>query len=193
MRFLSLPVVLLALSVAASASPKEIEWQNLQQLQPGDRIEVILKSKAKHAGTFVMLADDAITLRTTRGEKGFPRNDVARVSRVGSARRGRAALIGLAAGAAAGAAFGAAISGRDCDRTQPGAIAPCIEPTRAQGAAAGGILFGAIGSGVAAIAARRDKTEIFRAAVTPARTEIRAANSEATAPPAASPATKGSN
>ena len=101
MRTLVLPIAcILVFAISAGAQGSESDWQSLDQLQPGDRIEIVLKSNAKHHGTFAMLADDAITLRAAKGESGFVRAEVARISRVGSARRGRAALIGLALGAA---------------------------------------------------------------------------------------------
>lgn len=163
MRTIGLPMALLAFAFSANAQGSDSAWQNLQQLQPGDRVEIVLKSNAKQSGTFVMLADDAVTLRKASGESGYRRNDVARVSRVGSTRRGRAALLGLAVGAGTGAAVGAAVSGRSCNGTGFAALAPCLEPTRAGGAVIGGVLFGAVGSGVGAVSARGQRTELYRA------------------------------
>lgn len=176
MRSLLVPAAFLAFAVGASAQSNDSAWQNLQQLQPGDRIEVVLKSNAKHHGTFTLLADDAITVRTARGETGFRRDEVARVSRRGETRRRRSALMGLAAGAGVGAVVGAAVSGRECNGTGFSSLGPCLEPTRAQGAAIGGVLFSALGSGVGAAVARPARTEVYRASVAPARGgEVRSA------------------
>lgn len=155
MRAIGLHFAFFVITLGVSAQGNDSAWQNLQQLQPGDRIEIVLKSKAKHSGMFVMLADDAITLRARGGESGYPRDEVARVSRLGSARRGRAALIGLAVGAAAGAALGAAAAGSD--------NGSFIDITVGPSMAAGGVLFGGVGAALGAAVARPARTELYRA------------------------------
>ena len=187
MRVVILPLVLLTTALGCAAQSPDA-WRDLEQLKPGDRVEVVLKSNAKHRGEFAMLAADAITLRINKTETGFRRDEVARVSRMGSARRGRAALLGLGIGAGVGAAIGAA----SCNS----ATSNCWPFGTSGGVAIGTVFLGALGTGVGAAVARPAKTEVYRAAIVPAgKTEIRAAEkkAETTSPRAASAAPKGSN
>lgn len=157
MRIVVLPVALLAFASASQA--QESGWKNLEQLKPGEKIEIVLKSKAKHRGTFAMLADDAITLKTAGGESGYRKDEVARISRLGPARRGRAALIGLAIGAAAGAVIGVA-GGDSCDPS----ISFCIDIISKKAAAAIlGAAGGGVGAGVGAAVAQPHRDMLYRA------------------------------
>lgn len=111
MRKLKRVVGLLILCCAPAAGQAGNSWNNLESLAVGERIRVVKQDKSSHTGTFVAFSSEAVTLRSKGAEVGHRREDVVRVWRVGAARRGRAALIGLAIGAGAGAAVGAASDG----------------------------------------------------------------------------------
>jgi len=144
--------------LAAWAQSAESSWESLRQLNVGDKLVVVTKDKATHRGTFAALADDAISLRTDKGEAGYRRDDVVRVSRLGSARRGRAALIGLAIGAAVGAVVGAAAASDEGDAPFSFQI---VHPAAA--AAALAVVGGAAGAGVGAAVARPGQSAVYRA------------------------------
>jgi len=85
------------------------DWDILQSLKPGQRVEVARKQGETENGAFRSVAGDSLTLRTKQREITIPRAEVARVIKRGS---GRAKWYGLAAGAAAGAITGAAAGAR---------------------------------------------------------------------------------
>ncbi len=151
-RFITLAALLCFATAAWAAEPLE-DWKNLEQLRVGERIQVVKKDKSSHFGTFVALSDESLTLRNASGDAGFRREEILRVSRIGGARRGRAALIGLAIGGGAGAAIGAAANGG-------GGSFEIISSKEA--AAILGVVGGAAGAGIGAAVARPAKTEIYR-------------------------------
>lgn len=79
MRKAGLIFLLALVAFPCAAQGSESDWSNLQKLNTGDRIEIVLKSKAKHSGALAMLADDAITVRVGSAESGYRKDDVARV------------------------------------------------------------------------------------------------------------------
>jgi hypothetical protein len=85
----------------------EYSWDNLKQLQAGQKIEVVDMNLKSLKGRLVGVSDTAISIRTDKEEAAVERANVMRVSARGG-KRGRNALIGLAVGAAAGAAIGGA-------------------------------------------------------------------------------------
>lgn len=96
------------LSPAAWAQEKsEDSWDNLRQLRPGQRIEVVNMKLQSFHGDFGGYSEEAISLRTDQDEVAIPRADVFSVRNRKRAHRGRNALIGLAIGAASGLAVGA--------------------------------------------------------------------------------------
>lgn len=114
MRRLILAIVgSLLLAGQVSAQTAQDSWENLKQLRPGQKIEVIDMKWKSLKGTFVAVSDEAILLRTDGNEVSVLRADVLRVSLREHSRRGRNTLIGLGVGAGAGFAIGRAI---DCGR-----------------------------------------------------------------------------
>ena len=87
-----------------SAEPGISDWNNLQQLRAGQRIEVVDTNLKKYKGTFLSFSEEAISLRVGKDEVGVQREDVFRVSLRKKSKRLRNALIGLAIGAGAGVA-----------------------------------------------------------------------------------------
>ena len=92
------------------AEPGISDWNNLQQLRVGDKVEVVRTDLSKHKGTFLSFSDEAISLRVGKDEVGVQRLNVFRVSSRSRehSKRLRNTLIGLGIGAAAGAVVGAA-------------------------------------------------------------------------------------
>ncbi len=91
----------------ALAQSAQDSWDNLKQLQPGQRIEVVDSSMKSLKGEFVSVSDDAISLRVgKKNEQGVPRAEVIRVSVRDTSHRTRNMLIGMGVGAGAGLAAG---------------------------------------------------------------------------------------
>jgi hypothetical protein len=86
---------------------QQSQWQNLSQIQPGARIQVVENSLKSTPGKFVGYSENGLTLRVDAKEVVIPKDQVYRVS-VSGKNRLRNVLIGLAIGAGAGAGLGAA-------------------------------------------------------------------------------------
>ena len=84
-------------------------WNNLKQLQPGQKIEVVDIHMKALKGEFVSISDEAISLRYGKNEQSVARGDVVRVSTRDSSHRARNMLILAAVGAGAGLGGGLAI------------------------------------------------------------------------------------
>ena len=95
------------------AEPGISDWNNLQQLRVGGKVEVVRTDLSKHKGTFLSFSDEAISLRVGKDEVGVQRPKVFRVSAREHSKRLRNTFIGLGIGAAAGAVVGvAAVAGK---------------------------------------------------------------------------------
>jgi hypothetical protein len=99
--FLGTPGVLVAQKPVGS-------WSDLNRLRAGQGIVVIESSMKRHAGEFVSVTDELLTLQEKGSDLSVKRENVARVSTSSGAKRGEHALIGLVIGAAVGAGIGAA-------------------------------------------------------------------------------------
>jgi hypothetical protein len=153
MRKLLILACLLALPCVSWAQSNKAAWENLNALQPGQKIQVIDKSKRKHSGKFLSLDAHGIRLRKKNGDSSVERENVARV--IVPAHRARHALIGLAIGAGAGAGIGAAATRGSCSSSQP----YCLNVfTKADGAGIGAAVGGAIGAIVGALVPAAHKT-----------------------------------
>jgi hypothetical protein len=90
-------VIALLLAGGAAAAPKT--WESLNQLHPGEPIEIIRGDRAVK-GDFVSSSTESLTIRTPVGEQRFLRPDVARVISRARSHRLRNALIGAGVGVA---------------------------------------------------------------------------------------------
>jgi hypothetical protein len=99
--FLGFPAVL-------GAQTQQGSWSNLERLKAGQRIEVIESTMKRHAGNFVTVTSELLTLRENGSDVPVKREDVTRVSTSSGPKRGEHALIGLIVGGAIGAGIGAA-------------------------------------------------------------------------------------
>src|SRR5439155_14911529 len=93
---------------AALGAQTQGSWSNLNRLKAGQGIEVIESSMKRHAGKFVTVTDELLTLKENGSDISVKREDVARVSTSSGHKRGEHALIGLVVGGLAGAGIGAA-------------------------------------------------------------------------------------
>ncbi len=108
MRVLILRMIILILVPGpALAQRPEHAWENLNQLREGCKIKVVDMNLKSWKGSLVSVSDEAITIRELRKQQEITveRANVFRVTDVRRSRRGRSALIGLAAGAIVGAAW----------------------------------------------------------------------------------------
>jgi hypothetical protein len=101
-------VLLLGLPAALGAQTQKDSWSNLNSLKSGQGIEVIESHMKRHAGEFVTVTDEVLTLQEGGSDVSIKRADIARVSTSSAPRRGGHAVIGLIVGGAIGAAAGAA-------------------------------------------------------------------------------------
>jgi hypothetical protein len=95
--------VLLA-SVGALAQDPTHSWDNLKQLQAGQKIEVVDMNLKSVKGTFTSFSGEAISLQTKQDQVTVARADVLRVSDREHSKRLRNALLGGAIGAGIGLA-----------------------------------------------------------------------------------------
>lgn len=101
-------VFLLGLAADLSAQTQHGSWSDLDRLKAGQGIEVIESSMRRHAGEFVAVTDELLTLKKKGSDVSLKRGNVVRVSTSSGSRRGEHALIGLLIGGGVGAAIGAA-------------------------------------------------------------------------------------
>jgi hypothetical protein len=97
-------ILILALGMPCVSSA---QWQNLNTLHAGQKIQVVEMNSKKDSGTFVNVSDQAISLQGKSGEQTIQRKDVSSVKLMENKHRLRNALIGGAVGAGVGAGIGA--------------------------------------------------------------------------------------
>jgi hypothetical protein len=91
----------------AMPSVVSAQWENLNTLQAGQRIQVVQTSK-KDSGTFLSVSDKEISLQGKSGAQKIQRQDVRSVTLMVNKHRLRNTLIGAGVGAGAGAGVSAA-------------------------------------------------------------------------------------
>jgi hypothetical protein len=91
-------VCVLGMPCVASA-----QWENLNTLQAGQRIQVVEVNSKKDSGTFLGISDKTISLQGKSGEQTIQRQDVRSVKFMENKHRLRNTLIGATVGAGAGA------------------------------------------------------------------------------------------
>ena len=88
------------------AQSSQNNWDNLKQLRPGQKIEVVDTSMKSHRGPFVSISEEAITLQVGKSEESVLRANVVRVSVRDTSHRKRNMLLG--SGILGGIALGVA-------------------------------------------------------------------------------------
>ena len=91
-----------------SAEPGISDWNNLQQLRVGDKVEVVRTDLSKYKGKVLAWTEESISLRLKNRDVTISREEVYRVTWLSKSKRGRNALIGLVVGAAVGTLIGRA-------------------------------------------------------------------------------------
>ena len=97
-----------------AGTPNRRSWQNLQQLNSGQQIEIMKTHGESVRGAFVSFADQSVTVRDSSQDITVGRPDIARI-RLRSGKSRKYGWIGAAIGAGAGAGVGAGISQRLSD------------------------------------------------------------------------------
>ena len=101
-------VLFLGLAGALGGQTQQGSWSNLNRLKAGQGVEVIEFSLKRHAGKFVTVTDELLTIKENGSNVSVKREDVVRVSTSSGPKGGEHALIGLVVGGAIGAGIGAA-------------------------------------------------------------------------------------
>jgi len=117
MRRVLLLICILGASFAARAQSKAANWENLNTLRAGEKIQVRAVTKAKVTGTFLNFTEAAISIQGETGPQTIRRQDVRNVKWMRNKHRLRNALILGGVGAGAGAGIGAAAH-HPCPSTQ---------------------------------------------------------------------------
>lgn len=91
--------------VFALAQQARDSWDNLKQLRPGQKIEIVDMKMKSLKGEFTSSTDEAIVLREGKAEQSVARADVMRVSVRDTSHRTRNMMIGAAIGVGAGLAL----------------------------------------------------------------------------------------
>jgi hypothetical protein len=142
MRKLWILACVLALPCVASA-----QWDKINKLQAGQKIQILEVNSKKDSGTFLSVSDQTISLQGKSGQQTIQRQDVASVKLMENKHRLRNTAIGGALGAGLGAGIGAAAY-RGCNPAQ----SFCFNPIGRGGEAgifavvglAGGAIVGAL-------------------------------------------------
>jgi hypothetical protein len=130
----------------AMPSVVSAQWENLNTLQAGQKIQVVENSK-KDSGTFLSVSDKEISLQGKSGSQKIQRQDVRSVRLMENKHRLRNTLIGGAVGAGAGAGIGAAAY-QPCSPTNSFCVAP---GGRGLPTAVGAVVGVAVGAAVGAL------------------------------------------
>jgi hypothetical protein len=123
-RNLGILLCILGMPSFVSARGNQAVWENLNTLQPGQKIQILEMTSKIHSGTFLYVSGTAISLEEKDGEQTIQRQDVRIVKFSKRARHLRNALIVGAAGAGVGAGIGAAAY-HPC-KTPPQAAVQCL-------------------------------------------------------------------
>ncbi len=106
-----LPMLMAIISVSLRAQqPGKDSWDNLNRLQAGQKIQVVQMDMKSLKGRFIVVSEEAISLRIKKDEVGVPRVNVLRVSSLDRSKRKRNILLGLAIGAGGGMLAGAGVA-----------------------------------------------------------------------------------
>ena len=131
---------LVLVPVFGMAQSAKDSWDNLRQLRPGEKVEVVDTSMKSLRGPFVSVSEEAITLQVGKSQESIERAKVVRVSVRDNSHRTRNMLLGagiLGGIALAATAVPLGISGNE--GTSCGACAAAIAAGFGGGAALGAI------------------------------------------------------
>ncbi|MGA3235976.1 MAG: hypothetical protein ABSG03_06730 [Bryobacteraceae bacterium] len=106
-------VAAVAVSATAQQSKPIAQWTNLNRLEKGSEIRVVLAGGRTVRGFLQSVSPDSLAINATTSQEALSRPDIKVVSLKRPGHRGRNTLIGLAIGAGAGLGTGAAIDHGD--------------------------------------------------------------------------------
>ena len=98
--------LMLWLPLLVSAQDARASWNNLKQLQAGEKIEVVDMKLKSFKGTFLSFSEEVISVRVKEDDVVIERAKVLRVTDREHSKRGRNMILGVAIGAGAGLAAG---------------------------------------------------------------------------------------
>jgi hypothetical protein len=108
---------MIAVAVAVSATAQQgkpvAQWANLNHLDNGSEIRVVLAGGKTVHGFLQSVSPDSLAINAATSQEALSRQDIKVVSQKRPGHRGRNTLIGLAIGTAGGLATGAAIDHGD--------------------------------------------------------------------------------
>ncbi len=146
-----LPGCLLASALlAAPLHAQKSQWENLAQIKPGNKAQVVEQSLKSILGKFVRYSETDLTLMSNGKEIVISKQQVYRVSILGK-NRTRNTLIGLVIGTGVGVGMGVGL----------------MEHETGYGGAVAGSIFGCAGVGAGIGAAMPSAREIYRAEAVP--------------------------
>jgi hypothetical protein len=134
-------LILVLVPLQSSAQTARDSWDNLKQLQPGQKIEVVGTSMKSLRGPFVSVSEEAITLQVGKSQESIERAKVVRVSVRDTSHRTRNMLLGAAI--AGGAALTVGLLANGPASNEGNGCAGCVAGLAAA-AAGGGAGLGAI-------------------------------------------------
>ena len=140
----SVCIVLLIVPAGNAQTRSRNDWTMVQQLKPGDKLGIRLKSGETVKGVFSASTETTLSVSAKTGTKEVDRNDIKTVHRVSGKSIGTYTLIGTGIGATAGAVTGASTG----DNCSSGAHCPL---GRANLALVGAGIFAIIGTGLGLI------------------------------------------
>jgi len=115
-------VTMVSIPLCAQQRPKQ-SWNNLNQLQAGQKIEMVQMDMKSLKGRFLGFSEEAISVRVKKDEVAVARADVLRVTLRENPKRLRNVLIGAAIGGGVAAFTGGIIirycgneGGRECPK-----------------------------------------------------------------------------
>ena len=149
--------LLLLVPGSAFAQSSQGNWDNLEQLAPGQQIRIVLKDARSFTANFQSVTDAALLVRLPNVDQAFERLNVLRVSSKRGSHRRRNALIGLAAGAATGVVVGVASPELGRGKCEQGS---CVD---AGTVTALGVLGSGLGAGIGALIPTGGWHDIYRA------------------------------
>lgn len=108
MRKFLLLICIIGIPACSWGQKNQASWQNLNAIDPGQKILVIDMNSKKSSGKLLSVTDTAISLQTVTAERMITRQDVRTVKLGKRANILRNTLIGAGIGAGVGAGVGAA-------------------------------------------------------------------------------------
>ena len=87
-------LLLLFVPVSGVSQSSQHDWENLKELHPGQKIEVIDNGMKSFRGPFVSVSGEAITLQVGKNQESIERANVVRVSVRDTSHRTRNMLLG---------------------------------------------------------------------------------------------------